>query len=133
MTIAGWIICIVIVIGILSIAFALIFGFSFKKLGITITSIISVLLIIGTFVLGFWLCNNTEAGKRAMIDQKSNLSGGLERVVTVYTADGDVIARYKGKIDIEANDGGYIKFDYEGNRYVYYNCFVESIAKIDKE
>ena len=133
MTILGWIICIIIAITILLIAFILMFGCCFKKLGITITSIISVLLIIGTFVLGFWICNNTESGKRAMIDQKSNLSGGLERTVTVYTADGEVLATYEGKIDIDANDGGYIKFDYNGNRYIYYNCFVESIAKIDKE
>ena len=133
MTILGWIICIIIAFAILSIAFILIFGCDFEKLGITITSIISVLLIIGMFVLGFWICNNTEAGKRAMIDQKSNLSGGLERTVTVYTADGEVLATYEGKIDIDANDGGYIKFDYNGNRYIYYNCFVESIAKIDKE
>ena len=66
-----------------------------------------------------------------MIDQRSNLSNGLDRVVTVYTADGNVIAQDEGKIDIEANDGGYIKFDFEGKRYMYYNCFVESIADIE--
>lgn len=37
----------------------------------------------------------------------------------------------KEKIDIETNDGGYVKFDYKGKRYMYYNCFVESIADID--
>lgn len=48
-----------------------------------------------------------------------------------YTADGDVIATYQGKIDIDTNDGGYVKFDYDGKRYIYYNCFVESIADIN--
>lgn len=38
--------------------------------------------------------------------------------------------QYTGKIDIEGNDGGYVLFDYEGKRYTYYNCFVESIADI---
>lgn len=40
-------------------------------------------------------------------------------------------AKYKGKIDIEANQGGYIKFDYKGKRYIYYNCFVESIGELE--
>lgn len=41
------------------------------------------------------------------------------------------LATYEGKIDIETNDGGYVKFDFDGKRYIYYNCFVESIADID--
>ncbi len=32
-------------------------------------------------------------------------------------------------IDIETNDGGYVKFDFDGKRYIYYNCFVETIAE----
>ena len=67
----------------------------------------------------------------AVVDAKSNLNGGLNRTVTVYTADGDVIATYQGKIDIDTNDGGYVKFDYDGKRYIYYNCFVESVADIN--
>ena len=59
-----------------------------------------------------------------------SLGNGLERTVTIYTADGEIIAQYTGKIDIEGNDGGYVLFDYEGKRYTYYNCFVESIAEI---
>lgn len=41
------------------------------------------------------------------------------------------LATYEGKIDIDTNDGGYVKFDFNGKRYIYYNCFVESIADID--
>ena len=54
-----------------------------------------------------------------------------QRTITVYTADGKELATYEGKIDIETNDGGYVKFDFNGKRYIYYNCFVESIADID--
>lgn len=32
---------------------------------------------------------------------------GLDRIVRVYTANGDIIAEFDGKIDIEWNDGGY--------------------------
>ena len=77
-----------------------------------------------------WYFGNTASGQRALTDQKSELANGLERVVRVYTADGDIIAEYEGIIDIEGNDGGYVLFDYQGKRYTYYNCFVESIAEI---
>lgn len=72
----------------------------------------------------------TESGKRALVDMKSEYLGGLDRTVTVYTADGEVIASYSGKIDIESSAAGYVKFDFEGKRYIYYNCFVETIADI---
>lgn len=68
---------------------------------------------------------------RVVTDMKSDFAGGLQRTIKVYTAEGDLMAEYEGKIDIESNDGGYIKFDYNGKRYIYYNCFVESIADID--
>lgn len=69
--------------------------------------------------------------ERFKTDWKSEMNNGIERTVVVYTADGDELARYEGKIDIESNDGGYIKFDYNGKRYMYYNCFVESVAELD--
>lgn len=85
---------------------------------------------IGLLIGMLWYFGNTASGQRAMVDQKSDLGNGLERIVRVYTADGDIIAEFEGKIDIEGNDGGYVIFDYEGKRYTYYNCFVESIAEI---
>ena len=78
-----------------------------------------------------WFYDNTAMGQRALVDQKSNLNNGLERTITVYTADGEVIAHYSGLIDIATSEGGYIKFDFEGKRYIYYNCFVESVAEIE--
>lgn len=133
MTIAGW-----VGFGLLAVIIGG-FGFStaFLEFDKTISRIIvcaiTVAIIVGILSGMLWLFANTAGGRRAMIDQKSNLENGLERVVTVYTADGQVIARYEGRIDLEANSGGYIKFDFEGKRYIYYNCFVESVAKIDEE
>ena len=68
---------------------------------------------------------------RAWIDIKSDVGGGLNRTINVYTANGDIIATYTGKIDLEVTQGGYVKFDYNGKRYIYYNCFVETIADIN--
>ena len=128
MTISGWVLFGFIVVMAFVIAF--IISLNFSKSGKVISFIIAG--FISLIALGgmLWYFNCTADGQRQIVDQRSNLSNGLDRVVTVYTADGDVIAQYEGQIDIEANDGGYIKFDFEGKRYMYYNCFVESIADI---
>lgn len=81
-----------------------------------IATLIVAVILSRLFGLGYWICNYTAR------------SNGVDRTVTVYTANGDIIAQYHGKIDIDSNDGGYIKFDFEGKRYIYYNCFVESIT-----
>ena len=89
--------------------------------------ILAVILSL-TLCLGMTAC---ASWSRAWTDLKSDVGGGLNRTITVYTADGKELATYEGKIDIETNDGGYVKFDFNGKRYIYYNCFVESIADID--
>lgn len=136
MTATSWVVCMTAWIVIICIAAPLVIAAEFRDSvlgGIAKAGIltVAVLACIGTYKAMYWAQNNTESGKRALIDQKSNLNGGLERTVTVYTADGKIMAQYKGRIDIEGNDGGYVIFDYNGKRYTYYNCFVESVADID--
>ena len=130
MTIGGW-----FIFGTLAFCFlgAGIFGLiacdtvGGKTASITFGIAATVISLVGML----WYFGNTASGQRALVDQKSDLNNGIERTITVYTADGNVIATYTGKIDIEGNDGGYVLFDYNGKRYTYYNCFVESIADID--
>lgn len=129
MTVGAWITFMVIIFFCVSVCFSVLKGFqstSFK----VITVVVAILIIAGVFFGFTWFFGNTATGQRMLVDQKSELNNGIERTLTVYTADGEVLARYEGKIDIESNDGGYVKFDFEGNRYIYYNCFVETIAKI---
>ena len=78
-------------------------------------------------------CYNSQSIKRLGKDIKSDLSGGLNRTVTVYTADGEILKTYKGKIDLETTEGGIVKFDLNGQRIMYYNCYVEVIENIGKE
>lgn len=78
-----------------------------------------------------WYYTETAEGRRAVIDQQSNINNGLERTINILNADGEVIRTYTGVIDIEGNDGGYVVFDYNGRRYTYYNCYLESIADIE--
>lgn len=130
MTIGGW-----IIFGFLSV-FILIGGmyvvkeYHLKQASVFICLLVCIALILSIFFGMKWYFNNTASGQRALTDQVSNLRNGLQRTITVYTADGNVIAQYTGKIDIDTNDGGYVKFDFDGKRYIYYNCFVESIADI---
>ncbi len=90
--------------------------------------------IIGVIVFVLIICFvifNSQGCQRKIVDLKSNFGGGLNRTINVYTADGQKLATYSGNIDIGENNGGYLKFDYNGKRYIYYNCFVESIADIE--
>lgn len=129
MTIAGWFLFISLSLIVLLVG--LFVAFVIENIaGKIISIIVALLVILGLFFGMRWYFQNTASGQRALTDQKSNLDNGLERTVTIYTADGEIIAQYTGKIDIEGNDGGYVLFDYEGKRYTYYNCFVESIAEI---
>lgn len=126
MTIGGW-----ILFGILAF-FILGIGLMFmimedSKISFPISIVITIIILIGML----WYYGNTASGQRALVDQKSELNNGIERVINVYTANGDMIASYEGKIDIDTNDGGYVKFDFQGKRYIYYNCFIETIADID--
>lgn len=75
-------------------------------------------------------CYNSQAVRRMGKDIKSDLSGGLNRTVTVYTADGEILKTYKGKIDLETTEGGIVKFDLNGQRIMYYNCYVEVIENV---
>ena len=85
--------------------------------------VIAIALMIVTPLAG---CSSCERWKK---DMRSDLSGGLERIVTVYNANGEVLKTYEGKIDLEATNGGIVKFDLNGQRIMYYNCYVEVIEK----
>lgn len=129
MTISGW-----IAFGIVSVI-ALVFGAigvaCCENVGTKVASGVAAGIVVFALLFGMlWYFNNTAAGQRALVDEKSNMENGIERTITVYTADGKVIAQYTGRIDIEGNDGGYVLFDFGGKRYTYYNCFVESVADI---
>lgn len=70
-------------------------------------------IVFGTFSGLKWYFTQTAEGRRAVVDQRSNMNNGLERTINILNADGEVIRTYTGVIDIEGNDGGYVVFDYE--------------------
>lgn len=130
MTITGWVLfaLFAFIIGAFAVCAFMMFDNVAAK---SISVIVGVILIFALLFGMFWYFDNTASGQRALLDQKSDFSNGIERTVTVYMANGEVIAQYTGKIDIDTNDGGYVKFDFDGKRYVYYNCFIETIAEVE--
>lgn len=72
-----------------------------------------VLAVLATAILGIMFMGCTpEATARWQKDQESQYNGGLERVLTVYGLQGQIVAQYKGKFDIDQEqDKGKIKFD----------------------
>ena len=91
------------------------------KKGISIgVTLAGLLIIIGSWAIGIWYFNGTEAGKRALKTQESNFNGGIKRRVTVYDVEGDMIAEYEGKFDIEYDDDRILFDDEQGLRHIIY-------------
>lgn len=121
MTIGWWLALGIVLIGGIAIGAFLLYD---GALGGGIGTIFgAVLLAILIACVGFWWCNNTADGARALKDQRSNLNNGLNREITVLAADGREIFHYKGRCDIESDHtDNYILFeDEEGlRRMIYY-------------
>jgi len=83
---------------------------------------LTVMLVLGMILMSLTGCASLERAKK---DISSDFGGGLNRVATVYDMNGNVIKRYEGKFDVEANEyGNKIKFDINGKRVMIYNATV---------
>ena len=129
MTIIGWVLFLLFVAVICLAVVTAIIRFTDRPWVVAICLIMAVILCIGGYFVGRWYFTCTASGIRAMNDQKSEFDNVLNRVITIYTSNGEKIAEYKGKIDLEMGND-YLKFDWQGKRYIYYNCFIETIADI---
>lgn len=122
-TVGGWIFYIILALGFIGGGFCI--GFivdsnvnSWK--GVFIGTFIGVFLCIPTFGIFHWYYNSTASGARAVKTQESNFNKGIERKVTVYDMEGDVIKEYEGKFDVDYDDDRII-FDDENNlRHIIY-------------
>lgn len=65
----------------------------------------------------------SESCARSCKSCSSDLSGGLDRTVKVYSQTGELIAEYEGKFDIEESEGK-VLFDIDGKRVIIYNALV---------
>lgn len=119
MTICGIILLIFITVVALACAIAMSNGCKTTS-GKAICYIIAVAAIVITFAIQMWYYHSTESGKRAMKSQESNLNAGIERSVSVYDVDGDLIKKYEGRFDVDYDSDRIIFDDEHGKRHIIY-------------
>lgn len=83
-------------------------------------------IIVGVLTIGIivLLCGCGESWERTKKDWDSEYNGGLERTISVYSYEGNLLKTYKGKCDIEENESNKILFDIDGKRVIIYNAVV---------
>lgn len=119
MTVGGWIGFILIAGSLLF--FGILIAYTAYKVSVKIASIsIAIFFIICLFLGMLFYYNCTAAGKRAFKSQESNFNDGIERIVEVYDATGNLLKKYEGKFDIDYDDDRIIFDDENGKRHVIY-------------
>lgn len=78
------------------------------------TFVITLIICIG---ISWWQLNSAS-GKRAYKTQQSNFVGGIERTITVYDVNGEIIESYSGKFDIDYDDDRIVFDDEDNKRHV---------------
>lgn len=119
MTIGGWIGCIIMV----ALAMALFGGLAYlcETTGVRIFWIVAGIVISIAVIIGMlFYYNFTASGKRAYKSQKSELQNGIDRTVTVYDMEGDIIKTYSGKFDVTYDSDRILFDDEQGKRHVIY-------------
>lgn len=86
---------------------------------------VAVVLIVIILVLGLLILMFSGAGfQRTLKSFKSNYTGGLYRIVSVYDYNGNLLREYgPAMIDISESENETF-FDYNGNRIVIHNAIV---------
>lgn len=80
-----------------------------------------ILIAIVMMITASLLAGCSAEFQRQMKDVQSNYGGGLNRTVTAYSATGEEIGRWQGKIDIKENENK-VLFDLNGKRTIIYNA-----------
>ena len=100
----------------------------------SVGSLLVTIIILFAFVgVSRWYNTSTASGARAVKDQQSELSNGLERSIVVTAEDGREIYRYEGKCDIETDNDNYILFeDANHKRIIIYKGVQDTIIVSEK-
>lgn len=81
--------------------------------------IITGITILG-IIVGIGGCQSWE---RSIKSLSSDISGGLDRTVTVYDYNGQVIRQYAGKFDVSESENE-VYFDIDGKRVIIHGGIV---------
>lgn len=76
----------------------------------------SALAVAGVLAVGLSGCASCD---RMAKSWDSEISNGMNRTVVLYDYEGDELARWEGRIDLQVSEeGGHIVFDQDGKRTV---------------
>ncbi|HIT89931.1 MAG TPA: hypothetical protein IAC41_05890 [Candidatus Merdenecus merdavium] len=78
--------------------------------------VLAILIVVGIII---WYFFGTQAGSRSRKTLQSSVTG-MERTVTVYDINGEIIKEYKGKFDVQYDESRILFDDEEGKRHVIY-------------
>lgn len=119
MTIGAWIFFILLALCVLGLGIyiAIALFSDNNTVGGIIILLVTFGIVFGMYAGFNWYYSSTASGQRALKSQESNLGGGIERTVTVYSYDGDVLGEWTGKFDVTENDQE-TYFDIDGKRVI---------------
>lgn len=83
-----------------------------------------IVVLAAVVVVALVVAAASESCGRFIKNISSNLGGGLNRKVTAYDYNGNVLYEYSGKIDIQMHDTKVLFDTEEGKRVVLYNAIV---------
>ena len=79
--------------------------------------IFAKILIVFMLCVMFLVGSGCASCERELKSCNSDLNGGLYRTINVYSLDGQLLATYEGKIDIDDNsNNNSIMFEHNGKR-----------------
>lgn len=113
-------IVVLVLIGFFFVGFGIWIGSDGGKKDIMIGGLVGLLITFFISAFVYWYFQNTESGARALKTQESNFNKGIERKVSVYDIQGDLIQEYSGKFDLEYDDDRILFDDENGLRHIIY-------------
>lgn len=122
MTIGGGVLC-VLVIALIILVVALACSVCETTAAKAVWISVGTVLCLATLPGFLFYYNATESGKREVKTEKSNLSGGINRTVTVYDYNGNQIDSWTGTFDV-TNSERETYFDIDGKRVVIHGGIV---------
>ncbi|MFR7821205.1 DUF5052 family protein [Candidatus Pseudoruminococcus sp.] len=82
--------------------------------------IIVITISVSVLIVSMAACSSFN---RKIKDTTSDFGGGLNRTITIYDYNGNIIKTYEGKCDIEESENK-VLFDINGKRTIIYNAIV---------
>lgn len=120
MPVVYWVLYAIIALAIFLVSFLLGSQTYNEKLGATIGAVIGIVIDVIILFTMLWWFSHTASGARELKTEQSNFDKGINRQVTVYDVNGDVIQQYRGKFDIEYDDDRILFDDEKGMRHIIY-------------